>query len=60
MNEVSIIIKGMRFDAVNEEDFRSCKGCDIGEGRSTADCLLSAVCRRRGIIFKKSTKSFER
>ena len=24
MNEVSIIVNGMRFDAVNEEDYRSC------------------------------------
>lgn len=60
MNEVSIIINGMRFDAVNEEDYRSCKGCDIGKNASTAGCLLSGLCRRRNIIFKKSTKSFER
>jgi Pyruvate/2-oxoacid:ferredoxin oxidoreductase delta subunit len=60
MNEVSIIVNGMRFDAVNEEDYHSCKGCDIGKNASTADCLLSALCRRRNIIFKKSNKSFER
>ena len=60
MNEVSIIIKGMRFDAVNEEDYSSCKGCDIGKNAPTADCLLSALCRRRNIIFKKSDKQFEK
>lgn len=60
MYNVSIIVNGMRFDAVNEEDFCSCKGCDIGKGYTTAGCLFSELCKRRNIIFKKSTKSFER
>lgn len=57
MNEVSIIIDGVRYDSVPEEDFRSCRGCEIDRG--TVDCLLSAICRRKSIIFKKSIKSFE-
>ena len=57
MDEVSIIINGMRFDAVKEEDYRSCKGCDIGKNAPTVDCLLFAMCRRRNLIFKKSTKN---
>lgn len=60
MNEVSIIIKGMRFDAANEEDYRSCKGCDIKKDAPSADCLLAALCRRRNIIFKNSDKKFEK
>lgn len=58
MNEISIIINGERYDSVPEEDFRSCRGCEIVRG--TADCLLSAICRRKYVIFKESTKSFER
>ena len=57
MNEVSIIINGVRYDAVEEESSRSCMGCEILRG--TADCLLSAICREYNTIFKKSTKSFE-
>ena len=57
MNGVSIIINGVRYDAVPEEDIRSCKGCEITRG--TADCLLSSICRRRSVIFKKSDKKFE-
>ena len=55
MNEVSIIINGVRYDAVPEKDIRSCKGC---EGMTY--CLfLSAICRRCRVIFKKSDKKFE-
>lgn len=57
MNEVSIIIDWVRYDAVPEEDIRSCKGCEIPRG--TADCLLSAICRRCSVVFKKSDKKFE-
>ena len=57
MNEVSIIINGVRYDAVEEEDLRSCRGCGLVGGVST--CCWPALCARHGIIFKKSTKSFE-
>lgn len=58
MNKVSIIINSVRYDAVDEEDLRSCRGCEIM--RVTADCLLSAICRRKKVIFKKSDKKFEK
>lgn len=58
MNEVSIIINGVRYDAVQEECPRSCQGCEILRG--TADCLLSAICRSCNTIFKKSNKKFEK
>ena len=58
MNEVSIIINGVRYDAVEEEQPRSCRGCDILNSNITITCLLSAVCVRSGVIFKKSTKKF--
>lgn len=57
MNEVSIIFNGIRFDAVPEKDICSCRGCDIGKNAPTADCLLSALCRKHNLIFKKSKKS---
>lgn len=60
MNEFSIIINGVMYDAVDEEDFRSCRGCDILNSNVTVTCLLSSACTRNGVIFKKSTKSFER
>lgn len=60
MDEFSIIINGVRYDAVDEEDVRSCRGCDILNSNITVTCLLSAVCVRSGVIFKKSTKSFEK
>ena len=58
MNEVSIIINGVRYDAVHEEECRSCRGCEITRG--VADCLLAAICRRCNVIFKKSDKKFEK
>ena len=60
MNDVSIIINGMRFDAVNEENHCSCKGCDIKKYSPSTDCRLPALCKWRNIIFKKSDKKFER
>ena len=59
MNEVSIIINGMRFDAVDEESFLSCEGYDIGKNVTTIGCIFSDLCRRRHLIFKKSDKKFE-
>ena len=58
MNKVSIIINGVRYDAVEEEVFYSCRGCEVVGGVSK--CGLPTFCMRRRIIFKKSTKSFER
>ena len=52
MNDVSIIIRGMRFDAVNEEDYRSCKGCDIGKGHTTAGLPVVGTLQKEGYNFQ--------
>lgn len=66
MNSVSIIINGVRCDAVYIEHPREtiCDKCDL---KITCDALLEgeSLCRIFGlldyenVIFKKSTKSFE-
>lgn len=60
MNEVSIIINGVRYDAVDESAY--CVGCDLID-MCKAHCNFN-LCEQLGInfgfIFKKSTKSFER
>lgn len=53
MNEVSIIINGVRYDAVKPEIPNSCAGCEIQLAEACGMCSLNKV-------FKKSTKSFER
>lgn len=63
MNEVSIIINGVRYDAV-ETELTGCKwkDCDLfkycrhNEYRDPRVCEISP----KNITFKKSTKSFER
>ena len=52
MNEVSIIINGVRYDKVESEK-NSCEGCEIPMAN------VCGICELRG-IFKKSTKSFEK
>ena len=58
MNEVSIIINGVRYDVV-EENGSSCRQCDL-----IKVCNNYRICRAFSldgkILFKKSTKSFER
>lgn len=53
MNEISVIINGIRYDMVESEESYSCKGCEM---------LISEACNlcTSNTIFKKSTKSFER
>lgn len=60
MNEVSIIINGVRYDAVETEYPCSCKGCVFATKFNL--CEMTDLCRYKGAdyIFKKSTKSFER
>ena len=53
MREVSIIINGVRYDAVESEKPLSCKGCEILMAEACG------ICSQRQ-VFKKSTKSFER
>jgi hypothetical protein len=58
MKEVSIIYKGVRYDSVPEEGFYSCSGCEFD--RIPGECILANICIEMDLIFKKSTKSFER
>lgn len=63
MNEVSIIINGVRYDAVKGEC--NCKYCDINDKCSylqdkwDVDLLHLCVCEMPKHIFKKSDKNFE-
>ena len=60
MNEVSIIINGVRYDAVDESG--CCVGCDLID-MCKAHCNLN-LCEYLGVnldcVFKESTKSFEK
>lgn len=65
MNEVSIIINGVRYDAVEQYEFTGCFGCDLYDifSRNCGHCLCTALdgsIDMHKMIFKKSTKSFER
>lgn len=60
MNEVSIIINGVRYDA--EEDYTSdstCRKCDLREVCHNYN-ICCALQVKANVFFKKSTKSFER
>ena len=60
MNEVSIIINGVRYDAVDESAY--CAGCDLLD-MCKSHCNFN-LCEQLGIgmwyIFKKSDKKFEK
>lgn len=57
MNEVSIIINGVRYDAVRIEEYESC--CRLCELKSE-DCDMFYVCPLDAFhTFKKSDKKFE-
>ena len=60
MNEVSIIINGVRYDAVISKEQASCNGCELKP--ICRNHPLSQLCTYalNDIIFKKSTKSFEK
>lgn len=66
MNEVSIIINGVRYDAVipHHSSFGSCTcdACDLTEVCDKADmgCITCPVLIGSGRCFKKSNKSFEK
>ena len=61
MNEVSIIINGVRYDAVDKKSMPNqmfvCEGCDICKLIPNFPCSRAIGNNR---VFKKSTKSFER
>lgn len=55
MNEISIIINGVRYDAVEGVGISSCKGCEIGN-----ECENVMGLCTNNTVFKVSTKKFER
>lgn len=59
MNEVSIIINGVRYDAVESISIEHfCDGCDL-----LRDCIIANDCENLiGLerVFKKSDKKFEK
>lgn len=58
MNEISIIIDGVRYDAVKAEELYSCKGC-VFQKRNKMCVFVKFCAHNRDIIFKKSNKKFE-
>ena len=66
MNEVSIIINGVRYDAVDTQgdEERVCKECDLAEFCDNIPYILT-LCQvfdttEENIHFKKSNKKFEK
>ena len=65
MNEVSIIINGVRYDAepvpTNSPLTDECIYCDLLKEDGTSECIKLSHCPLfPGYFFKKHTKSFER
>lgn len=64
MNEVSIIINGVRYDAVIGNRIHSCDGCELCDICDDGDYYTQTLCDKfrveSHLVFKKSTKSFER
>lgn len=64
MNEVSIIINGVRYDAKileNAPMINICKYCDLYNEKGISECLkLNACPLFNGYVFKKSNKKFEK
>lgn len=62
MNEVSIIINGVRYDCqqCKENNVEECKCCDLYNEDGTSVCLVLNRCPLHdGYVFKKSDKKFE-
>ena len=65
MNEVSIIINGVRYDLEipSHTFFNRCQNCEIREICDNGDYYNQTICEKFQCViglFKKSTKSFER
>ena len=59
MNEVSIIINGVRYDTAEGKTLEHlCYGCDLYTNCKLADCCGDLI--GLGQIFKKSDKKFEK
>lgn len=62
MNDVSIIINGVRYDAVEDEECIECGDVCALEPLCTKYCFITQFCEHivnEGFVFKKSNKSFE-
>ena len=65
MNEVSIIINGVRYDAVEDTSCRTNNKCDLYDYQRGCNlCIIGMVACEQLIgvngIFKKSNKKFEK
>ena len=65
MNEVSIIINGVRYDAVDDNRTFGSHNCDLyDKDKGCRPCIIGMVACERLIgidgIFKKSDKKFEK
>jgi hypothetical protein len=62
MNEVSIIINGVRYDAVDAKTEYSCEECDLRHLCEKAQhmCLCLVLDIEVNRVFKKSNKKFEK
>ena len=64
MNEVSIIINGVRYDSYVEDIGNECNACDLRAiCENTQEDAFNLVCYYwlgRGLCFKKSDKKFEK
>lgn len=65
MNDVSIIINGVRYDLEipSYTDFHKCQSCELRGLCDDGDYYNQTICEKFQCImgfFKKSTKSFER
>lgn len=59
MTEISIIINGVRYDAVKRETQESlCYSCDLYKDCKLADCCGDLIGLNQ--VFKKSDKKFEK
>ena len=60
-NQISIIINGVRYDAVMQNDFRmDCQDCAFFESCFENDTSCNFLGDMEGMIFKKSDKKFEK
>ena len=65
MNEISIIINGVRYDAesvpTNSSLTNECIYCDLHREDGEGECIKLGNCPLyHGYVFKKSNKGFER
>lgn len=59
MDQISIIINGVRYDAVKAKEHKSCKGCELKPDH--LPCLLSLCNYNEGdFIFKKINLKFSK